>query len=115
MKWEDPPGIARPPTKRTNWVRELNQLKPHPGRWALVANKDSATSAGACAWQLKNGYMKIPGGCFEFLSRGKKVYARYLGEADRAENVIRTLPLRVSPIEEGAASGEATRLENEGG
>ncbi len=69
--------------KSVEWVDELpakgghmdptwqRELKSRPGKWAIVPLKNSSSSASAYR------------GEFEFVTRGGKVYGRYIGDGKK--------------------------------
>ena len=73
--WEDPP----PPVQKRSWQEILAPLTECPERWARVADEGNAGRARGLAQNLRRGQIKVPDGRWEFVSRGRRVYARYLG------------------------------------
>lgn len=72
VEWKEPPADAR--GKRVNPI--LEELKAHPGHWALVATASTRGAAGSQAshWRKR--------GC-QAMSRGCEVYARWPEEETR--------------------------------
>lgn len=69
--------------KPGEWMRMLEPLMNQPGRWAIVARKQSRSVASTTAQNLRQRIVRIPTGQWEFASRTvdgeARVYARYLG------------------------------------
>lgn len=75
LEWKNPPPKAG---RTTDWDAIANELRDHPGTWALVSTRPK--SAGQVASALRNGhYAGFVKGEFEAKSRGTEVYARYIG------------------------------------
>jgi hypothetical protein len=71
------------------WAWEANQLRKHPGRWAILATAKSALAAGQQANAVRKGIYQAfrPSGEFEATNRGNLVYARYVGNtSEKSEN-----------------------------
>ena len=64
------------------WVPILNELKTQPGRWAIIAQRESTELAAGTAHNLKSRKVKMPDGNFEFATRHGAIYARYIGEEE---------------------------------
>jgi hypothetical protein len=88
LAWEDPPVS---PTHGRQPLRDrlatiLEQVKERPGTWARVATYERKSSANSGANGLRK---KPPAGRWEFkgckLDNGSALYARYLGDNDKAE------------------------------
>ncbi len=89
IRWEEPraskrgPGDGRGRSRR--YAAIADQLRQHPGRWAVVAEAASPGTS-ALASHIKMGALQAfaPGGDFDAVSRKVNgliaVYARYLGE-----------------------------------
>jgi len=94
MKWANPPN---PDIRRFGviWKEESEQLKAHPGEWAIIKSFSMDTvrargKASSLASEVRTGkHLSFrPQGAFEAVSRaevedGKEVinvYARYTGE-----------------------------------
>ena len=77
--WEDPPPL--PERYGTGvWLKRLEPLKAHKGRWARVCQLGSRNSANSVASRLRTGtFLRKPPGRWEFASRERFVYAKYLG------------------------------------
>jgi hypothetical protein len=88
MRWENPPA-ARPgrhASTKTQAEKDADELRKHPGEWALV-EKDAHA---AKAYQVKAGKVKAyqPAGAFEAVIRSTpkhskdrgRLYIRYVGE-----------------------------------
>lgn len=80
LKWENPEPRR---TKGNKWETIANELRAHPGQWAVVAENVSAS----ITVQIKSGvYGSMPRGEFEAVARGthgnraEKIYARYVGD-----------------------------------
>ena len=82
--WEKPsPRRGRPPL--TEYYELAEELKKHPGEWALVGENMSISTGN----HISSGRIKAfqPAGEFEGTIRGQvngraeKVYARYVGNA----------------------------------
>ena len=81
--WEEPPTLPQRvvPSGRV-WPKRLTPLMEHPLRWAVVHEFKCDSTAASTASQLRRGtVVSVPEGKWEFAARGRKVYARYLGEA----------------------------------
>lgn len=77
LVWEDPP-----PTKRggtySYWQPVADQLRQHPGRWALARVYERPEIARSTAVHIRQGRMSgMTPGEFEIAVRGCKVYARF--------------------------------------
>jgi hypothetical protein len=77
--WEDPPPSKKP---NVNWRTRSEILKKKPGKWAKLKTYSLQGTAGNAAHALNSGFNNsIPKGDFEFVSRGKAVYGRYIGNS----------------------------------
>jgi hypothetical protein len=84
IRWEDPPEDARGANVTDRWQAIAEELRAHPGQWAVVLE----STAGPCGgWvnRIRVGKSAFkPAGAFEAVGRseGKKarVYARYVGD-----------------------------------
>lgn len=87
LRWEEPPPDGRGAQGEVHPRAIAAELVAHPGRWALIRQYDNPASAGAHAYRIRNGVVKVfaPSGAFEAVMRtadgGAAVYARYVGEA----------------------------------
>jgi hypothetical protein len=85
--WEDPPDRN---SERQLWLTRLNVLVENKGHWALIA--DYPAKEKSRAHQLRSSLHRRryavphPDHVWEFVTRKGKVYARYVGEADQAED-----------------------------
>lgn len=90
IRWEDPPqagnsGRKNGPRRTEFWRAVAEQLREHPGRWALVCDGERWNYAGGVAGQIINGRITAfrPAGHFEATTRSTigdfQVYARYVG------------------------------------
>jgi hypothetical protein len=76
--WEDLPPA--PSSTRGKWRQVLEQLMERPGEWARIAEFDHVRKARSLAHNLNRRKVAVPPGRWEYASRDKRVYARYLGE-----------------------------------
>lgn len=74
--WEDPPPNLRPGPGV--WQKRLEPLRQHPGKWAKMYEYSAAPSACRKATELR---LRFPD--FEIVSRGKVIYARYVGDSTK--------------------------------
>lgn len=90
IEFRDPPKVNSESIGL--WVQTLAPLIDHPERWAVIATRDSITSARNLAANLRNGRVRRPEGRWEFRQRGAEVFARYLGpdenETKRGPRVV---------------------------
>jgi|HubBroStandDraft_6_1064221.scaffolds.fasta_scaffold313126_3 hypothetical protein len=75
MTWEEP---SPPPHPYVRYAEEADQLRKHPGRWALLTVKDGRKAARAMANRISTGGFKELKDGFKGVSRGCKVYIRYV-------------------------------------
>ena len=71
------------PRRRSEfWDDVALQLMENPHRWARVISKPEARIAAGVASQIRMGKLAAfaPRGTFEAASRGKDVWARYVGQ-----------------------------------
>jgi hypothetical protein len=70
-----------PAARKKAWHAEANELRENIDLWARVAQKTSEGSAGAMANAIQRGTLSAfrPAGSFEAVTRGKDVWARYVG------------------------------------
>ena len=78
-RWEAPPnrgGWGR-------WVVAARLLRSKPGRWAVVGEYSTLSSAGTTTARLrrKPEFAAVDSGHYEFRSAGLKVYGRFVGVA----------------------------------
>ncbi len=73
FKWEQPGPILRD-SKNTYLTAALRELKGTPNSWALIRQYKNSSSANTLASSIRKKYP-----AFETTSRGRKVYARYVG------------------------------------
>ena len=83
IRWEEPPrrqSGRKPGHGKHHAIADA--LRSHPGEWALILTSSTTATAGVMASHMRNGHMAAytPAGAFEATSRGKNVYARYVGE-----------------------------------
>lgn len=93
IRWEDPPqtkakgGCGRPNSK---YAPIADQLRDHPGRWALVREADRQNAAASLAGVIREGRTVCfaPRGDFDACTRAVdgryRVYARYLGDNEES-------------------------------
>jgi hypothetical protein len=86
INWEEPPEslLAR---QRRDWRGIADELRSHPGQWAVVAEGVSASTGT----HIRHGRLTAfaPAGTFEARvsgardsdGRANKIYARYIGTA----------------------------------
>lgn len=85
LRWEDPETVI---TRRYDHEAFARELKKNPGRWAVLSERGSATTAH----QIRNGRLAAyrPAGAFEATTRGVdrsgagRIHVRYVGEASDA-------------------------------
>lgn len=72
---------GRRTAKNAKWRWESDQLRRHPGRWAILGTAKNAVAAGAQANSIRRGVYQAfrPAFSFEATSRGNLVYARWVG------------------------------------
>lgn len=87
LRWEEPPVAARP-NRRSKWLPLLDELREHPGEFAVLT--EDAPSAQLVTLINKGRLGDIHEGEFEATSRSNgdadedskgtfTIYARYLG------------------------------------
>jgi len=81
--WREPPEVIR--GRRDHpWIKRLEPLMEHPGRWACVSRFDNVRSAYQIASKLRTVEVKRPPGKWEFSANktadgSGEVFARYIG------------------------------------
>lgn len=82
IKWADPPADGRGRRRSTHWAEVADALRANPGKWALVAESASPSTAQ----NIKRGtYVAFADEGFEAVSRksptgkGSDIYARFVG------------------------------------
>lgn len=88
IQWEQPRFAGRTRSNR-DYAELAKQLRANPGRWAVVAERGDQTTAT----RIRQGVLKDfrPAGAFEAVTNSiegepahrRKVYARYVGEAQK--------------------------------
>lgn len=84
MMWEEP-RKAFPQGRKPNpeFIRIAEECRRHPGRWALLKEYTSKSSAVGSAGHMRRGtYKTLPPTEFEFAARDEKVYIRAKEKAD---------------------------------
>ena len=83
VKFQDPPPEATQPRKQSRHTAVAAQLKENPGKWALLEEVQTRSSAT----MIRRGNHKAyqPDGSFEAVAQARSdgaydVYARYIGE-----------------------------------
>lgn len=75
-------------TKRKyDWDETARELRERPGEWAIVLESGEAPSKRAAqdvTRYIKRGSRTMPQGEFEALTRGDRVFARYVGGNNNA-------------------------------
>lgn len=89
IRWEEPPrehGNARP-KRASKYQAVADNLRAHPGEWALIVENISPGSGGSLSYRIRNGVNPFdPPRHFDAKLIGpaggssSKVYARYVGE-----------------------------------
>lgn len=84
MRWvAEPPSLkyGRRSLKNAKWNWEADQLRRHPGRWAILGTAKSNVAAGAQSNSIRHGVYQAfrPAFSFESTARGNLVYARWVG------------------------------------
>ena len=85
--FEDPPLPGRGHRggyRRQTWSAALRPLTKAPGCWARVADYSNHYVAHITASKLRCGGIPIPSGEWEFISRGPRIYARFISEGGSA-------------------------------
>lgn len=91
IRWEEPPvakGQGAVGQRQSQYTGVADQLRAHPGRWALVCEKQGR--GGGLASHIRMGQMQCfaPGGDFDAVQRTvdgvTRVYARYVGDLEAA-------------------------------
>jgi hypothetical protein len=85
VTWEDPePSPHSANANRGKWLALLAPLIDHPKRWALIDEAEKVGTIARRAVNLRRRMVVIPrpDDRWEFTTRGTKLYARYMGEAD---------------------------------
>ena len=59
----------------------MRSLMDNPLRWYVVHHSETRGAAMSVALNLRRGRATVPPGRWEFVSRGTKVYGRYVGVA----------------------------------
>lgn len=86
IEWKDPTPPATRSGRGTDWKLIADELRAHPGQWAVVAHDRGE----AVATSIKRGAIAAfrPAGSFEARSRRQRfnepkscdIYARYVGD-----------------------------------
>jgi hypothetical protein len=85
IEWVDePPPIGQ--GIKNEWLRILQPLVRHPGRWAKVKTCETPERAQATASNLNRRIVNIPKpeAEWDFLSRGTEVFAKFRPRRTRA-------------------------------
>lgn len=99
FQWEEPTAQTKGrfvKGRDSVWQKRLRPCMIRPGDWARVHVANDANQASTMAWMLRVGKLRKPEGEWEFTSRGKFVYARFLG-ADETITEEETLENPVFP------------------
>ena len=78
LEWKDPPPI---PTEPIDHVAVADELRRHPGEWAIVQRNPSRPAAQQLARRIRDAVSAAyaPRGSFEARPVLGVVYARYVG------------------------------------
>ncbi len=68
IRWEDPPPQRAGPGSHW-WAEQLEPLREHPKRWAILTILPTARRASTVASNFRSGHARIPPGRWEFISR----------------------------------------------
>lgn len=98
IEFEDPPPRYRPGAGRpARYLPEAAELRKKPGQWAVLCVQPSQNKASCMAHQIRTGGLVAfePAGAFQAMARTvdvrhadgsrakeRRVYARYIGNAD---------------------------------
>lgn len=87
IRWEEPPEHGNKRAARLKYQDIADELRAHPGRWAVVTEGVPTGTAGPIAVRIRRGQAAFaPAGSFEARTAGgvgslnARVYARCVGE-----------------------------------
>jgi hypothetical protein len=83
------------PTLR-KYAAEVAEMRAQPGRWVLLAQTGSRGAASSRQQRLQRGCLTVfrPAEAFQSVTRGCRIYARYLG--DQPDDHTRPARLKTS-------------------
>lgn len=78
IKWETPPSIVNGPV--SIYPQIFATLAQRPGEWARIRDFKNPASATSAAQYVRDHHA---GREYEVVSRGKHIYARFIGKAGK--------------------------------
>jgi hypothetical protein len=87
VDWSEPPKGSRVGTAHGVYARIARELREHPGHWAQLEDRSSASGAYQFALRVRLGHPAAfrPAGAYEGRSSGTSVWVRYVGEPELVE------------------------------
>jgi hypothetical protein len=77
--WEDLPDVNKSKGRPEKWPSILGAVMARPNTWARIAQYKNSVGARSAAMRLRKTHDPL---VWEFVSRGFRIYARYIGPAN---------------------------------